>query len=101
MTPTYHFTSDGKIPSKFRESYLSGIKRIEKHAAVTGNVLFWSHFLTARDLFSKTSSFLTFAELLEFSVDFGIHDEDWLDKAEDEEKDRLLEQNSAEQLLLV
>lgn len=85
ITPTYHFTSDGKTPSKFRESYLSGIKRIEKNVAVTSSVLFWAHFLTARDLFSKTSPFISFSDLLEFPVEFGIPDEDWLSKAEPEE----------------
>lgn len=96
ITPTYHFTSDGKIPSKFRDSYLSGIKRIEKNVAVTGSVLFWAHLLTARDLFSKTSPFITFADLLEFPVEFGIYDEDWIAKAEPEEKELLQESDIAE-----
>lgn len=100
ITPTYHFTSDGRTPSKYRESYLAGIKRIEKHVAFTGNVLFWAHFLTARDLFSRPSPFLTFAELLEFPVEFGIHDEEWLDKAEPEEKERLQESTQPEPLLI-
>jgi hypothetical protein len=96
ITPTYHFTSDGKIASRYRESYLSGIKRIEKHVAVAGNVFFWAHFLTERDLFAKTSPFLTFAELLEFPVEFGIRDEDWAAKAEEDEKELLREAENAE-----
>ena len=100
ITPTYHFTADGKAPSKYRESYLAGIKRIEKHVAFTGNVLFWAHFLTARDLFSRPSPFLTFADLLEFSVDFGIYDDDWLAKAETEEKERLQEPTETEPMLI-
>jgi hypothetical protein len=96
ITPTYHFTSDGRMPSKYRESYLSGIKRIEKHVAVAGNVFFWAHFLTERDLFSKTSPFITFAELLEFPVEFGIRDEDWVAKAEEDEKELLQEAENAE-----
>ncbi len=96
ITPTYHFTADGKIASKFRESYLSGIKRIEKHVAVAGNVFFWAHFLTECELFSKTSPFITFAELLEFPVDFGIRDDDWVAKAEDEEKEFLQQPDIAE-----
>ncbi len=96
ITPTYYFTSDGKMPSKYRDSYLSGIKRIEKNVAVTGSVLFWAHLLTARDLFSKTSPFLTFSDLLEFPVEFGIHDDDWLAKAETEEKELLQEVENAE-----
>lgn len=100
ITPTYHFTSDGKMPSKFRESYLAGIKRIEKNVAVTGSALFWAHLLTARDLFSKTSPFLTFSDLLEFPVEFGIHDEDWIAKAEPEEKEQLQESDNAELQLI-
>lgn len=100
ITPTYHFTSDGKMPSKFRESYLAGIKRIEKNVAVTGSVLFWAHLLTARDLFSKTSPFITFSDLLEFPVEFGIHDEDWIAKAEPEEKEQLQESDNAELQLI-
>ena len=100
ITPTYHFTADGKTPSKYRESYLAGIKRIEKHAAFAGNVLFWAHFLTARDLFSKPSPFLTFADLLEFPVEFGIHDEDWLAKAETEERELLQEPAEIEPMLI-
>jgi hypothetical protein len=96
ITPTYHFTSDGKIASRYRESCLSGIKRIEKHVAVAGNVFFWAHFLTERDLFSKTSPFITFAELLEFPVEFGIRDEDWVAKAEEDEKQLLQEAETAE-----
>ena len=64
--------------------------------AVTGSVLFWAHLLTARDLFSKTSPFITFSELLEFPVEFGIYDEDWIAKAEPEEKEQLQESENAE-----
>lgn len=98
ITPTYHFTSDGKKPSRYRESYLSGIKRIEKHAAVRMNLEFWGSFLIERDLFAQTG-FITFANLLEFQTDFGIPEEDWLSKADDEEKARLVEPPEAQTLL--
>jgi hypothetical protein len=90
ITPTYHFTSDGKTPSKYRQSYLSGIKRIEKHAAVRINLQFWGAFITKQDLFNP-SGFITFADLLAFDTDFGIPEEDWLNKADEEEKERLVE----------
>lgn len=98
ITPTYHFTSDGKKPSPYRESYLSGIKRIEKHVAVRGNVEFWGHFLTVEDLFS-TPGFIKFVELIEFKTDFGISEQDWLSKADDEEKERLAESPEFQTLL--
>jgi hypothetical protein len=85
ITPSYHFTSDGKVPSKFRESYLAGIKRIEKHESVRGNVEFWASFLTEQDLFS-TAPLLTFAELMSFTTDFGIAEKDWLNRADEDEK---------------
>ena len=98
ITPTYHFTSDGKTPSRYRESNLSGIKRIEKHAAVRMNVQFWASFLAERDLFAPVG-FLTFANLIEFETDFGIAEEDWLSKADEEEKERITEPTEVQTLL--
>jgi len=95
---TYHFTSDGKKPSNYRESYLSGIKRIEKHAAVRMNLEFWGSFLAKRDLFAP-AGFITFADLLEFETNFGIPEDDWLSKADDEEKARLVEPPEMQTLL--
>ncbi|MEY2584528.1 MAG: hypothetical protein QOD80_554 [Verrucomicrobiota bacterium] len=98
ITPTYHFTSDGKKPSRYRESYLSGIKRIEKHVAVRLNLEFWASFLTAQDLFAPPA-FMSFTDLLDFQTDFGIPEEDWLSKADDEEKARLVEPPEVQTLL--
>ena len=86
VTPTYHFTSDGYKLSNFAEAYLSGIKRIEKHAAVHADLRFWSYILTNRGLFTKSTDFLTLCEPLVFRTDFGIPEEDWLGRADEEEK---------------
>ena len=98
ITPTYHFTSDGKKPSRYRDSTLSGIKRIEKHAAVRMNVQFWGSFIAERDLFAP-AGFLTFASLVEFQTEFGIPEEDWLSKADAEEKERITEPAEVQTLL--
>ena len=89
VTPTYHFTSDGYKVSNFAEAYLSGIKRIEKHAAVHADLRFWSYILTDRGLFTRSTDFLTLCEPLTFSTDFGIPEEDWLGRADEEEKVQL------------
>lgn len=98
ITPSYHFTSDGKVPSKFRESYLAGIKRIEKHESVRGNLEFWASFLTEQDLFSN-SPLLTFAEPMSFTTDFGIAEKDWLTRVDEEEEQIAADANSTLVLL--
>ena len=45
ITPTYHFTSDGKKEDIFRESRLKGIKRLERNPAVVGHLLMWVDYL--------------------------------------------------------
>ncbi|MBE7494526.1 MAG: DUF4365 domain-containing protein [Verrucomicrobiaceae bacterium] len=84
ITPTYHFTSDGKISSRYRDSYLKGIKRIEKHQAVRDNVEFLAAYLVDQDLFSG-ERLLTFSPLRRFVADFGIPEQDWVSRADDEE----------------
>ncbi len=99
VTPTYHFTSDGSKISNFAESYLSGIKRIEKHAAVHADVRFWGYILTDRGLFTKAAEFLTLCEPLTFQTDFGIPEADWLGRADEDEKARLTSDDEPELLL--
>jgi hypothetical protein len=38
VDPSYHFTTDGEREYPLREEYLSGMKRLEKHQAVSNNV---------------------------------------------------------------
>jgi len=87
VDPTYHFTSDGEIPSGYREEYLSGIKRLEKHQAVSNNLRFWVDFLTRQDLFSKPNESLAFGTSLKFQADFGIPETEWLTKADRDTED--------------
>ena len=82
---TYHFTLDGHQPSGYREEYLSGIKRLEGNQAVTNNQRFWVDALTRHDLFSRRSEMIEFGSPVKFEVDFGIPDEDWMNKIDPDE----------------
>ena len=93
------------VPGRLLTSGSRHLLRIRVVATVSeagwvGRHVFWAHLLTARDLFSKTSPFITFSDLLEFPVEFGIHDEDWIAKAEPEEKEQLQESENAELQLI-
>ena len=96
VTPTYHFTSDGHKISNYAESYRAGIKRIEKHGAVHANVRFWGYVLTDRGLFTKATDFLTLCEPITLDVEFGIPEQDWLGRADTEEKELLADEDVAQ-----
>ena len=96
LTPTYHFTSDGHKISNYAESYRAGIKRIEKHGAVHANVRFWGYVLTDRGLFTKAADFLTLCEPMTLDVQFGIPEQEWLGRADTEERERLADEDDAQ-----
>jgi len=89
VEPTYHFTADGERPSRYRESYLSGLKRLEKHQAVSNNLRFWSHYLTYRELFDTRRELIAFTTAEQFSLDSGIPDAEWLRNADADEREHL------------
>ena len=69
VTPTYHFTWDGYKLSRFADEYLKGIKRIERNAAVIGQLLMWVSCLTKQgDMFSPNYTFLVLGELQTFRL---------------------------------
>lgn len=45
IEPTFHFTSDGFQPHRFPEALLAGKKRLERNAAIRGQVIMWQHLL--------------------------------------------------------
>jgi hypothetical protein len=45
IDPTFYFTTDGFQPHRFPEALLSGKKRLERNAAVRGQVMMWQHML--------------------------------------------------------
>jgi hypothetical protein len=88
ITPTYHYTTDGREDYRFREDQLSGIKRMERNKAVMYQVHFLADYLR-RDatLYIAGYPFLEFGELEKFQIDRGINDPLWL-KAEHEDEVR-------------
>jgi Domain of unknown function (DUF4365) len=101
ITPTYCFTSNGFWRSKFSETYLSGIKRIEKNSAVLRNILTWASFLQPKeDWFATRYELLKFGPLFNVTLDFGISDEEWLTQAEGNEVKELQEDLNLSQELL-
>jgi hypothetical protein len=45
IDPTFYFTRDGFQPQRYPEALLSGKKRLERNAAVRGQVTMWQHLL--------------------------------------------------------
>jgi hypothetical protein len=89
ITPTYHFTVDGKELYRYSEDQLSGIKRLEQNQAVLGQINMWTDYLTRpADMFSTPYPYLIFDGLAKFEVDFGIDDDVWLTREGDESKDK-------------
>jgi hypothetical protein len=93
VTPTYYFTSDGRTEYWNSETLLAGIKRLDRHAAVRGNLLLWRSVFTEHDL-TKRYKRISFNPPLEFELNTGIDDKSWqrtgIDQAsstEDEEPD--------------
>lgn len=79
LTPTYHFTSDGRADSPFAAGQLSTIKRFEGHEAIRSQTTFWAKYLSERpNLFSgPPDSRLRFGNLATADVDRGIDDKAW------------------------
>ncbi|ODU67114.1 DUF4365 domain-containing protein [Sphingobium xenophagum] len=49
ITPTYHFTTNGFTPHPHPAGLLAGKKRLDKSAALRGQVIMWHRFLTEAD----------------------------------------------------
>jgi hypothetical protein len=77
LTPTFYFTQDGKASLPNAELLLSGIKRMERHAAVLGEFLTWKEFLTDNTLFNFRYRFLTILSPEALPIDRGIDDRAW------------------------
>ena len=91
LTPTYHFTSNGKDTDRFRAERLQGIKRLERNPAVFGQVLFWADYLRRQTcgLFSSEYPFLTFGNLAALDIEASIPDEIWYQGEEGAERDSM------------
>jgi hypothetical protein len=86
ITPTYYFTWNGRWLDKWHESRLKGIKRLERHPAVIGQLIMWVDYLSRpSDMFTSQYPFLKFGDLERFEIEAGIDDELWLESEPDEE----------------
>jgi nucleoside phosphorylase len=66
LTPTYRFTRDGKEAHKFHESFLSGIKRLERNRSVLSQLLIWQAVLRAPWTHADRVRLLEFGPLVGF-----------------------------------
>ena len=73
LVPDYHYTREGQAGSRFPASLRSGIKRIEKNAAVRGQVRMWAAYLGREE----DSRVLEFGHLVTFGAGRGIDDAAW------------------------
>lgn len=62
ITPTYHFTTNGFSPHPHPAALLSGKKRLDKSAALRGQVIMWHRFLAGEDEGSRNHVAGLFAE---------------------------------------
>jgi hypothetical protein len=91
LEPDYCFTTDGYTESRFADSLLAGIKRLDRHPAVMGWTRMWANHLGRQpDLFSPSRPVL-FGALETVTVGRGIDDRWWgsapSDAVPDEDQD--------------
>jgi hypothetical protein len=103
VTPTYYFTRDGRNPDRYEADRLKGIKRLDRHRAVLGQLLAWTDFLTApgESLFQKAYPHFQFTRPDTFVTPVGIDDKQWLECEDPEEVVRLLSEEAPPGLLFI
>lgn len=89
LMPTYWYATADGAPHPRADDLLAGIKRIEKHLAVRGQLMLWRERLKephgGQPLLKARRSFLRFGpDLATVSVDRGFDDSSWKQLAEDE-----------------
>jgi uncharacterized protein DUF4365 len=80
VTPTYHFTHNGRDPDGWAGDRLKKIKELENNAAVMGQFVMWRDFLTTHgkdDLLTEQYPFLCFDSLEPLELDVGVPDDLW------------------------
>lgn len=83
LTPTYHFTEDGRKPLTNAEALLAGIKRMERHQAVRNVFLTWKEYLTEENLLTRRSNYLSLLPPDAIPIDRGIDDVSWRPSAKE------------------
>jgi hypothetical protein len=90
INPTYHFTRDGERESIFSAEQLAKIKRLERNAAVKGQVEHWAQFLAqgqSDTLFGTGDRRIEFGRLATVTVDASIDERAWIVPKEPEASD--------------
>lgn len=78
IDPTYHYTRDGIVDSKFSADLVKGMKQRERNPAVRDLVKTWAAFLRGEDtLLDSADPRIIFGRLEEVLVDVGIDERAW------------------------
>lgn len=89
INSTWSFTNPGgKRKSRFEESYLSGIKRLESNKSVYYFYRFWSYYLRYEDLFSNKSIILKLEEFKPIPFMPKLNDKKWLPIKDEPQSDK-------------
>ncbi len=99
INSSWSFTNPGgRYVSKYEESYLSGIKRLENNQTIFNFFRFWSYYLRYKDLFSKENPILKFEEILPTFLIPKLEDSSWKPAREEisqvETKDVIIEKDN-------
>ena len=88
INSTWSFTNPGgRNQSRFEESYLSGIKRLESNKTIYYFYRFWSYYLRYEDLFSHKGKILKLEEFQPLTFMPRLNDEKWLPVREEKKID--------------
>lgn len=77
LEPDYCFTSDGVTEHRNADKLLAGIKRLDRHAAVSGWTSMWAAYLRGPGDLLTPAKPVEFADLLTVQVERGIDDKRW------------------------
>jgi hypothetical protein len=77
LEPDYCFTSDGMTEHRNADKLLAGIKRLERHAAVSSWTGMWAAYLRGPGDLLTPPKPVEFAALLTVQVERGIDDKRW------------------------
>ena len=86
VTPTYHFTWNGKDADRWGGERLKKIKELENNAAVMGQFVMWRSFLLAHgrgDLVTQAYPFLSFSAIDPLRIEVGVPDDLWTSQEAD------------------
>lgn len=78
ITPTYHYTWNGRRPYPGARKLLAGAKRLERNDRVRSQVMVWADFIARSGPLVAGTDCIKFGSLLQYSFPYGIKDAQWL-----------------------